>query len=161
MTEPAVTNTSPLIVLTRIGYEHLLLAEGDRVIVPRAVADEVQVFGPDDPTVRALATHEWLRIIDTGPIQLQISDRGLGAGESAVLTWALAHPGTDAILDDDEARRFGRVIGVPVIGTLGLILRAKQLGAIPSARRVIAEARGAGLYLSDAVVDAALVRVRE
>lgn len=78
-----------------------------------------------------------------------------------VLTWALTHTGTEALLDDRKGRRCAAALGIPVRGTLGLILVAKQRGIIPSARTVIDEVRRAGLYLSDTVVEQALARVGE
>jgi len=63
----------------------------------------------------------------------------LGAGESSVLTWAYANPGTEVIIDDLAARRCAAVLGIPVQGTLGLVLTAKQRGKIPAARPVLAQ----------------------
>jgi len=85
----------------------------------------------------------------------------LGPGESSVLAWAHAHSGSEAILDDLAARRCASAFGIPVRGTLGLALIAKQRGQIPSARRVLEQLRRGGMYLSDYVMDEALSRVGE
>jgi predicted nucleic acid-binding protein len=50
---------------------------------------------------------------------------------------------------------------MPVVGTLGLALRAKREGLVPSARSLVEELRRAGLYLSDGVVRDALALVGE
>jgi predicted nucleic acid-binding protein len=78
-----------------------------------------------------------------------------------VLAWAHAHPGTEAILDDLVARRCAATFSIPVRGTLGLALIAKQRGRIPSARRVLEQLRQGGMYLSDYVMNEALARVGE
>ena len=90
-----------------------------------------------------------------------VSSWDLGAGESAVLAWALAHPGTLAVLDDFAARRCARVLDIQVKGTLGLALLAKRRGRIEMARPLVQELCAAGLYLSDAVIRQALALVGE
>ncbi|MGE5788416.1 MAG: DUF3368 domain-containing protein, partial [Myxococcales bacterium] len=75
----------------------------------------------------------------------------LGAGESAVLAYALDRLGARAIIDDLQARRCAEAHGIPLRGTVGLILRARRLELIPSAREALNLVRQAGLYLSDRV----------
>jgi predicted nucleic acid-binding protein len=85
----------------------------------------------------------------------------LGAGESAVLTWGYVNPGTEVIVDDLAARRCAAALGIPVRGTLGLVLTAKQQGILPAARPVLEQLRLSGMYLSDRVMNQALVLVGE
>ena len=108
----------------------------------------------------ALRETPWLKLIDVVvPPVIQAWD--LGPGESAVLAWAHEHPGSEAIIDDLAARRCAAVLGVPVRGTLGLVLLAKQRGRVALARPVIDALRREGMYLSDRIVDAALALVGE
>ncbi|HEU4832935.1 MAG TPA: DUF3368 domain-containing protein, partial [Pyrinomonadaceae bacterium] len=86
---------------------------------------------------------------------------GLGPGESAVLAWAHTHEGSEAIIDDLAGRRCAVAFNIPVRGTLGLVLTAKQRGHISSARHLLYQLRQAGMYLSDRVLNEALVRVGE
>ena len=85
----------------------------------------------------------------------------LDAGEASVLAWALAHPPTEAILDDLAGRRRANKLEIPLRGTLGLVLSAKQQGRIPEAQPVIATLRETGMYLSDRVVNQVLPLVGE
>jgi predicted nucleic acid-binding protein len=86
----------------------------------------------------------------------------LDAGEEAVIAWALSRPGTLAILDDERGRRAAMALGIPVIGTLGVVLNAKRLGVIEAARPVVDHLLSAtGWYLSRTVRDVALARVGE
>lgn len=111
MTERPAVNASPLILLARGGFLDLLRLAGDEVVVPIRVATEIQRRGPDDPTVRALADTLWLVCIETPPIPALIQAWALGEGESSVLAWAHAHPGTEAIIDDLPARRCAATLG--------------------------------------------------
>lgn len=84
-----------------------------------------------------------------------------GPGETAVLSWAQAHPCCLAIVDDLAARRCAEALGIPIIGTLGLVLRAKRKEYLPAARPVLEELRQAGMYLGDRVLNQALALVGE
>jgi len=159
--EPAVVNASPLIFLSRAGLIGLLQIISSEVIVPEAVATEIEVRGSSDPTAQTLATTSWLIITQTPPVPTQIQAWGLGPGESSVLAWASTHDGSEAILDDLAGRRCAAAFKIPVRGTLGLVLTAKQRGHITSAREILYQLRQAGMYLSDRVLTEALARVGE
>ncbi len=159
MTE-VVVDASPLIVLTRAGHLDLLQDFGEgRVLVPKAVATEVSAHSDD--AAKALKNLAWLLTVEVGPVPENIVAWGLGAGESSVLTWAALHLGTVAVLDDFAARRCAKVMGLRLIGTLGLALRAKRIGSIAAARPVVNDLQSSGLYLSDEVVSDALSLVGE
>ena len=160
--EPPAADASPLIVLAQGGLLELLRVAGPRVVVPQAVAAEVRRHGPDDPAARALQTVAWIEIVDVASIDPRVQSFGLGPGEAEVLTWALAHPGTEAIIDDRSGRRAASALGVPTRGTLGLILAAKQQGLIPAARPVVEHLlRMTAWYLSDHERERALRLVGE
>ncbi|MEN8218617.1 MAG: hypothetical protein ABFS56_20060 [Pseudomonadota bacterium] len=97
------------------------------VVVPVVVETEIQQYGKEDITVQSLAQTSWLVVVNTPPIPNVIQSYQLGAGESAVLTWAYVNPNSEVILDDLAARRCASALGIPVRGTLGLVLTAKQL----------------------------------
>lgn len=161
MAESAVVNASPLIFLSRAGLLDLLQILSPEIIVPEIVAAEIQIRGESDPTAQALASNPWLLMTETPAVPAQIQAWGLGPGESSVLAWAHAHPGTEAIIDDLAGRRCAAAFNIPVRGTLGLVLIAKQRGRVPSARRLLAQLRQGGMYLSDHVMNEALARVGE
>jgi predicted nucleic acid-binding protein len=159
--ESAVVNASPLIFLSRARLIDLLQLVSSEVIVPEAVAYEIQVRGGSDPTAQALATTSWLVVTQTPPVPPQIQAWDLGPGESAVLAWAHTHEGCEAIMDDLAGRRCAAAFHIPVRGTLGLVLTAKQRGHISSARELLYRLRQSGMYLSDRVLNEALARVGE
>ena len=161
MIERPAINTSPLIFLTKGGYMSLLQLVSEEIIVPAAVATEIQAYGAMDVTASTLASTEWLVVKETPPVPTVIQSWDLGAGESAVLTWGYVNPGTEVILDDLAGRRCAAALGIPVRGTLGLVLKAKQRGAIPAARPVLEQLRSQGMYLSDRVILQALALVGE
>lgn len=134
---------------------------GDEIVVPTAVASEILRRGPADVTAKAIETTDCLVVTETPPVPPSIQAWGLGEGESSVLAWASAHPGTEAIIDDLAARRCAAVFGIPVRGTLGLVLTAKRRGKITAARPVLETLRRSGMYLSERVLNEALALVGE
>lgn len=162
MAERPAINASPLILLSRVGKLFLLKSVSEEIVVPAAVATEIQQYGAMDVTVEALAQTDWLVVVENPPVPEPIQSRNLGAGESAVLAWGyIYHPDTEVIVDDLAARRCAAALGIPVRGTLGLVLTAKQNGTIPAARPILEQLRQSGLYLSDRVMNQTLAVVAE
>jgi predicted nucleic acid-binding protein len=157
----AGVNASPVIVLARANHFDLLKLAADRVVVPRAVVDEIHRRGPGDPAVDALAISPWLEVVDTPPVPPDIAAYDLGPGESALLTWGTANPTAILVLDDLAARRCATTLGLTARGTLSLVTSAKQQGIIPAAAPVIDDVRRAGLYVSDGLVRRVLASVGE
>jgi len=62
------------------------------------------------------------------------SRAGLGAGEREAIALALALQASRILLDDQPARRLAFSLGMPVVGTLGLLLAAKRRALLPTVR---------------------------
>ena len=156
-----IVNASPLVFLAREDLLEMLPQGGYDVVVPEAVIDEIRAHGLADPTVLAIGRVSWLATGPATPIPPEVECWDLGPGESAVLALARAEPGAIVVIDDQGARRCARSLEIPLIGTLGLVLRAKKEGRIPEARPVVERLRGSGMYLSDQVIKEALALVGE
>jgi predicted nucleic acid-binding protein len=130
-------------------------------MLPEPVLDEIRAKGTDDAALRAVQGTSWLTIVQPPPLPTKLGALDLGRGEISVLAWALSRPGAVAILDDQKARLYAESLGIPVIGTLGIILRAKRLGVIPLARPIVQDLIAKGMYLSKPVVEKALALVGE
>lgn len=78
-----------------------------------------------------------------------------------MLTVARQHPGSVAIIDDRAGRRCASALGIEVVGTLGLVLRAKRSGHLAEARPTLERLVASGMFLSRSVIDQALALVGE
>lgn len=150
-----------MIHLTRAGYPELLQLVGERIAVPQPVADEILAKGRDDATARCLDTLSWLSVVPAPEVPPAIAAWDLGPGESSVLAWAVAHPGSIVIIDDLQGRRCALALQLPLIGTLGIVLMARHKRAIGQARPVVEKLVAHGMYLSPDVIEAALALVGE
>ena len=85
-------------------------------------------------------------------MNLLIHDLNLGRGESEVIALA-AETDTRAIIDDLRARKVAKDLGIKVVGTIGILLKAESDGLIPSAYEKVKELRGKGFHVSDKLLE--------
>ena len=160
MTESLVINASPLILLGRAG-ELAWVPKLGRIMIPGAVVQEMLAGGTDDPASQWLTGKGVHFITPDAPDNTSVTAWDLGAGETAVITQALCHPGAEAVLDDAAARRCAAAHGVPVRGTLSLVLLAKRRGFIPACQPVFLRLTAAGLFVTEALINKVLANAGE
>ena len=125
-----ICDTSPIQYLHQLGLLHILRTLAGDVIVPPAVQDELaegRVLGVNLPDLAAL---DWITVrrpVSEPALRLVVD---LGPGEAEVLMLGLETPEAVVVLDDALARRVAETIGLPLTGTLGLLLDAKRAGLI-------------------------------
>ena len=83
----AVIDTSPLIVLAKVGRLDLVLDGPGRLVVPTTVANELNAGPVHDPARLALNAGRLGTAVPVEPLA-RVLEWGLGAGESAVLSLA-------------------------------------------------------------------------
>ncbi len=160
MSETWVVNASPVIVLAKISHLALLEAPLRRLLVPDAVIAEILAGPPSDPARRAVEGG-WGQRVTTPSVPAEVAVFGLDSGEMEVLAVALQYAPSTAVLDDRAARKGAAVLGLSVIGTVGIVVRAKREQRIPSAAAVIADLRAVGLRLDEALIRDVLAPVGE
>ena len=161
MADRWVVNASPVILLGQAGVIHLLPLLCDELVVPAGVVAEVQQGRMADAGRAWLAGEGGRFVRSAPPLHAALAAWSGGAGEAEVISWALAHSGFVAVLDDRAARRLAARQGVPVVGSLRVIVKAKELGLIPSARPTLEKLRGSGAYVSDDLIDRAIALAGE
>ena len=149
----AVLNASPIITLCKSGQEDLLPQLFTEIVLPGAVWEEVEVGHNTDPAVRKLGALTCLKRDDTVAAAPVVQAWDLGAGETAVLSYALARPDYVAVIDDLAGRRCASSLNITVIGTVGLIVLAKRRGLVARITPGLEALRDAGLWLSDKLIE--------
>lgn len=125
-----ITDTSPIQYLYQTNLLNLLPTLYEQVFMPQAVADELaqgREQGVPLPDPNSLA---WITLQQVAETILVPDLPNLGRGEREVLSLALTMSETLVILDDALARNYARQLNLTVTGTLGVLLKAKQLGHI-------------------------------
>ena len=151
-----VVNSSPLIVLGKAGCVDLLPRLAGVLIVPATVVREVTVRKEEAALMAFLETSDTLRIQPDGELRPEILAWDLGSGESQAISMAASSGAARVVLDDLEARRCANSLNIRVIGSLGVVVMAKQKGLIAEAKPLVERLRRVGLYLDDGLVAKAL-----
>ncbi len=154
MPEQWVVNASPLILLAKINQIHLLGELADQVVVPQTVLAEVNA-GPAHDPARLLLANPPFSIVNVVPSPMILA-WDLGDGETSVLSYAATQPGWKAVVDDGAARRWALTFAIPLLGTLSVILRARQAGLIAAAAPLLKSLKAEGIRLDDGVIRIAL-----
>lgn len=129
-----IANTSPLQYLFQLDLLDFLPHLYGEILVPERVLWELHNGvdrGVHLPDLRSIA---WIRICRVQGVAILPLVAGLGMGEREVLALALELEAPLVILDDALARRFAQRLDLPLTGTLGLLLKAKQQGRIDRVR---------------------------
>jgi hypothetical protein len=128
-----VSDTSPLIFLAKLHRLELLYNLADELYIPAAVVAEIQA--KPDLATEALHTALQKRIqrkLVEDRIAVELLRADLDLGEAEVIVLAKALQAERVVMDDLDARRFARRVGLAPVGTLGILLAAKLKGQIPS-----------------------------
>ena len=147
----AITNTSPMLYLYRIGRLEWLPQLCDDLWIPQAVVDELETGQQKGYDVPIPGDSPWLQVVEPQAVPSEWLALDLGAGELAVLAIALNHPQRVIILDDSRARRIAQAAGLTVWGTLKILLEAKSQGLTEFVAPHLDRLREAGMWMSDAI----------
>jgi predicted nucleic acid-binding protein len=143
-----VSNSSPLIALQQIHRLDLLQELFHEILIPSAVAREAAT---------SVAGIPWIRIQTlAGPVLPETQRSSLGQGEREAPTLAKELKADIVILDDDPARRIGFRLGLPVMGTVGILLLAKQRGLLPAVKPLLRDLIEADFFLSPQIYEMVL-----
>ena len=156
-----IANTSPLQYLHQVGQLDLFPKLFGRIIVPDAVVAEITAgrqLGVSLPEPDAL---QWIDLRSPASPVAGLLSWDLGAGESAVLSLALEHPGSWVVLDDKLARQAAVHLHLPLLGTAGILLRAKHAGHLQAVRPVLNQLAALGFRLTPETVRSILDLARE
>ncbi|MEJ2736158.1 MAG: DUF3368 domain-containing protein [Anaerolineae bacterium] len=160
--DPVVSDSSPLIALATIGRLELLKSLFGQIAIPQAVYEEVVVQGQGEPGSREVAEAEWIRTIPVKDrLAIDLLQESLDVGESEAIVLGQELGARYVLLDDELARRKANLIGLPVAGTLAVLLMAKQAGLIVAVGSALADLRQTDFRMSERVYTAVMAKAGE
>jgi predicted nucleic acid-binding protein len=142
-------------VLARIGLADLFAKLADEVVIPKAVANEIH-DGPEGDLAKHYLDRGYLKVVATPLPTSNLLAWDLGAGETAVLSYCMVNSGWVAVIDDKAARKCARSLAIPIKGTVGVVIMARQKDLIQSAAGTLRELRNNGFWFDDRLVRDAL-----
>ena len=150
-----VSDTSPLTNLAAIGQIELLPRLFGETHLPLAVVQELSAGGKQWPGAAEVERAAWVRHHQVGDEWVADALRlDLDRGEAETIALALQLQADLVLLDEQMGRLAARHFGLRVMGVVGILLRAKELGFVPEVRTLLDGLRQkAGFYLSQPVYD--------
>lgn len=132
-----ISDSSPLIALSRINKLNLLKSLYKKILIPEAVAKEISF----ETTKKInLNKFSWIKIRTLNqPLTIDILSVNLGKGESETIALALESKANLTILDELAARNIADSLNLRFTGTLGVLLKAKTKKLIPSIKETLDE----------------------
>ncbi|NJL91669.1 MAG: DUF3368 domain-containing protein [Coleofasciculaceae cyanobacterium SM2_1_6] len=160
----AVSNSSVLIALSSIGQLELIKQRfPSGIIIPQSVWKEVVETGRGRSGAEQVAKTSWLTIypvVNTYLISLLKLE--LDEGESEAIALFLEQPNQAILLDDKDARRVAKRMSLPILGTIGILIWAKQNGLISNLKVQLDALQSIGKFrLSNLIYQEALKKVGE
>ena len=157
----AISDSSTLIHLARIGRLHLLQEFHERILIAPAVWREVVEEGrewPGSSEVENGKRSGWIEVVAPANRHLiQFLKKDLHEGESETIALAVDLNPDIVFLDESDARIAAAVYGLRVSGVIGILIRAKRVGRISSLRDELDRLRiEAGFWIGDEIYRKAL-----
>jgi predicted nucleic acid-binding protein len=158
MVERIVINTGPLVTLALI--EALNVPE--RLPYEFLCPSEVRAELDAGAAVGHLAVNpSWLKVQPLQAVPSPLALSALDAGEAAVIQLALDQQIPLVCIDEWKGRRVALAVGLRVMGSLGLLGRAKTLGIVEAVKPFVERALRSGIRYHPELVRKVLESVGE
>ena len=138
--EIVIADTSCFILLDKIGELELLKALFGHVVTTTIIADE---FG--------FALPEWVQIRQVNDVHFQ-SLLDIDPGEASAIALAMESEPSLLVIDDGKGRKVAQRLNLNITGSLGIFLRAKRSGVIPSIKPILQKIQQTNFRYSAAVL---------
>lgn len=157
-----VVNTTPLIALSHVGQLDLLRRLYGEIIIPEAVYRELSVKTESVCKKAVDSSLDWIQI---GKIKNQLAKSmyktQLHDGEVEVMILSKEIGADVVIIDDANAKKHAKYLDLPVIGTLGILIKARQKGYVEELKPILDQMVQNGIYISQSVIHMCLEQVGE
>ncbi|VVB84321.1 Uncharacterised protein [uncultured archaeon] len=152
-----VSNSSPLIVFSKINRLSLLEEMFGEVYIPKAVFDEVTRGRKGAEIVK----NKWIKIKEIKDKDFaEYLSKMIGKGEAEAIILAKEHK-SKLLIDDAEGRKHAELLNLEFMGCLGLLKLAKKRGLIKSVGEIIKELKNESFYIDEGLITALLESVGE
>ena len=121
-----VSDTSPITNLIQIGCLNLLNAVFGKIIIPQTVYNELCELADQK---KILDDQDWISVIaaENRSVITQL-ETNLDKGEAEAIALAIDLQSDFLIIDEIKGRTIAENMGIKIVGLLGTLLKAKELG---------------------------------
>ncbi|MBW6534920.1 MAG: DUF3368 domain-containing protein [Mariniphaga sp.] len=147
-----VSNTTPLISLLKIDKLNLLKEIYRKISVPNAVFKELEQ-GKQKAYYQDISKINWIRIVDIKNKEIGQFLFDLDEGEAEAIILAKELNADLLILDEKLGRDYAKKLNIKITGTLGVLLKAKEMGLIDSVRELLNVLVDKGVWLNPKLIE--------
>jgi uncharacterized protein len=156
-----VINTSPWLALSICNQVDLLPSLFDNVFIPRKVKNEIIAGGIQQVGVSSFANADWLKVRPVKDKDKVTFLHGLDQGEAEVIVLAKELGVEKVLIDERLGRLEAKVLGLSVMGTLGVLLKAKRQNLLTEIHPLIIQMRQGGIWIGEQLVSDVLKEAGE
>ncbi len=151
MPKAIISDTSCLIVFAKINELDLLRRLFTEIVTTDEVADEFGQVLPDWISVQSVKNKYYQE-----ELKLKVD-----SGEASAIALAVENHDSLLIVDDFMARKLATSLGIDIIGSIGILVKAKNEGVIVSVKPFFERIRNTDFRISDDLESAALKEAGE
>lgn len=161
-----VSDTTPIITLMKMGHLDILKHLYGKVLIPNAVYMEL--------TANEKFVAEASRVMDSDFLEVEKVDNevavtilqevsGLDAGESEAIVMANNRKADLLVMDEHKGRGVAKKMGLPITGTIGLLLKAFDEGMLTAEdiEECIKKLKETNVRISEGLFDIIREHIRE
>lgn len=146
-----ITDTSCFITLDKIGAFEVLHQAFKNIVTTPEIQQE---FGTKLPA--------WIEIRPVTDKTLQeVFKETVDAGEASAIALAMETSNAILIVDDLKGRKLASKMALNFMGTLGLLVKAKEYGVIPAVKPYLEKIQATDFRVSKALLDLLLEKTNE
>jgi predicted nucleic acid-binding protein len=151
-----VSDSSPLIILSKLGCFALLNRVFPRVCISPEVQYEVVIAGAGLPGAAEVSKAEWVEVkavqnrTDLSSAQQKY---GLGPGETSTILLAKELGANPVLLDDYRARQLAKAEGLEILGSVGLLETFYVRRSLTDLRSAFRELLNHNAYIDQRLLD--------
>jgi len=146
-----IGDSSALVALAVVNQLELLEKLYDNLYIPEAVFNEVTQIGkPQSDKLRQFLQRK------VKQVDLTLTQLGLGLGELEAITLYKKLDADVLLIDDNRAKKYASLNGVKVIGSLGILIKAKEKGHIEKVKPLLDEIQKSKVYISMKLIEKVL-----
>ena len=132
------------------------------MVIPTAVASEISDYKRGEPGSIDLAQETWIQtraVADEQQVRLLLPT--LDRAEAEVIALGLEQQARLVLIDELIGRKVTESLGLRLTGSVGILIRAKQLGEITAIKPFLDHMVREGIYFSQRFLNAVLLQVGE
>ena len=146
-----VVNSTPIILLQKVGQLELLNLLYSKVYIPESVYKEV-IEGGNNKNADGdfISAHSFIEVVPVQNAEVKrLFSSSLHEGEVETIMLAMEKSADLCILDDLLARKYAKNAGFNITGTLGVLLLAKRKGYVKVVKPIMDKLIDVGMFVDD------------